>query len=166
MKKTYFAKYLPAEGEIKDGDLVLYTGDNGESLRMRYVGVYDKNNFDDKHIQLLKLFLCSRDIFPNDVLTNPETGKIEDLYSSDKPYVKVIGEISANAVWVKEGDVFEEDDYYECKRCSITSDTPKCMCPCPRGGCEAKIKATKTTITTTSFDSKLSSEQKKWNKNR
>jgi hypothetical protein len=30
-------------------------------------------------------------------------------------------------------------DYYECKRCKITSKTKDQLCPCPRGGCEAKI---------------------------
>lgn len=59
-----------------------------------------------------------------------------------------------------------KEDYYECKRCSINSDTEKSMCPCPRGGCEAKIKATKTVTTVVTFDIFLNPEQKKWNKNR
>ena len=40
---------------------------------------------------------------------------------------------------------------FSCERCEITSDTPQRMCPCPRGGCEAKHVATKIITTITTF---------------
>jgi hypothetical protein len=53
-------------------------------------------------------------------------------------------------------------DYYTCGRCKIDSNPTKEMCPCPRGGCEAKIAGTETTITYLSET--LSKEQIDWNK--
>lgn len=41
--------------------------------------------------------------------------------------------------------------YFTCGRCHITSDTERSMCPCPRGGCEAEIVATKVITTITTF---------------
>lgn len=41
----------------------------------------------------------------------------------------------------------EVRNYWECKRCKINSLTIDSRCPCPRGGCEAKIVGK--TITTT-----------------
>jgi hypothetical protein len=37
------------------------------------------------------------------------------------------------------------EDYYECKRCNISSEHETRMCPCPRGGCEAEVKGKKVT---------------------
>lgn len=58
----------------------------------------------------------------------------------------------------------KEEDYYTCSRCKINSNTEDRMCPCPRGGCEAKISGTLYTTTIVELDKTLSSEQKKWNK--
>lgn len=33
-----------------------------------------------------------------------------------------------------------KSEYYECDSCKTTSETKDRMCPCPRGGCEAKLK--------------------------
>lgn len=54
-----------------------------------------------------------------------------------------------------------EEDYYTCKRCEIDSLDDSRMCPCPRGGCEAKIS--RTVIKTVELDTKISLEQDKWN---
>lgn len=35
----------------------------------------------------------------------------------------------------------EKADFFYCERCKISSDTERRMCPCPRGGCEARIVA-------------------------
>lgn len=60
----------------------------------------------------------------------------------------------------------KEEDFYKCKRCKISSDTKYGMCPCPRGGCEAKITGTKTITTIITFNRILSATQKIWNKSR
>lgn len=52
-------------------------------------------------------------------------------------------------------------DYYECKRCNLNS-IKNAWCPCPRGGCEARIEGTVKIVTT--IDRKLTKEQIKWNK--
>ena len=57
----------------------------------------------------------------------------------------------------------KKTDFYECKRCEITSDTKGRMCPCPRGSCEAAIIGTKIVQTSTLL-LPLNAEQKKWNK--
>lgn len=55
----------------------------------------------------------------------------------------------------------KQTDYYECKSCKINSTTKGRMCPCPRGGCDARI--TGTLIITKELDTNLSQEQIKWN---
>lgn len=150
----YFAKYLPVEGEIKEGDKVFYTGkqldfpeavyevlDNVKQkmsvksaggLGIEYTktpttGAYLKigyNIFVGEHLQKVKLFLCSRDIqvvdkvfcldvHYNNPLHPPEKyidpWRIRGEGDTCKACIKVIGEISPEAVWVKEGDEFDED---------------------------------------------------------
>lgn len=133
--KPYFAKYLPVEGEIKEGDMYWF---NGSPTELR------KDN-NDAHgmcsCKKVKLFLCSKDIqigdkfvnprwgllgFQEHVCTNIEMGSGENFYPKemiiwfkegsvnfwlplDKCY-KVMGEISPEAIWVKEGDEFDEGD--------------------------------------------------------
>jgi hypothetical protein len=67
--------------------------------------------------QLYMLFLCSRDIQVGDKTINSNTGKEEEYTeylktyfktATSNPHFKVIGEISPEAVWVKEGDEFDE----------------------------------------------------------
>lgn len=59
----------------------------------------------------------------------------------------------------------EELDYYECPRCELNSeDKEGNMCPCPRGGCEAKIIGTITKTTITELNKELTPEQIQWNK--
>jgi hypothetical protein len=40
---------------------------------------------------------------------------------------------------------FITEDFYYCKRCDISSEHGKRMCPCPRGGCEAEVVGKKIT---------------------
>ena len=35
-----------------------------------------------------------------------------------------------------------ETEYWECSRCDISSETKDRLCPCPRGGCDAKVVGT------------------------
>jgi hypothetical protein len=140
----YFAKYLPVEGEIKEGDKFFAW----DTLQSRLAVLADKNS--PAPIKIAKLFLCSRDIQVGDkvrasgcvrrdkqldghpveiygyrydaakeiTLKVPKQGANKDLWSieeddtlvTDSSIVKLIGEISPDAIWVKEGDEFEEDN--------------------------------------------------------
>lgn len=123
----YFAKYLPVEGEIKEGycldilknEVIYYNGNYGEEI--------------PKELKKVKLFLCSRGItkgdkirgeYPSTLGFDVECLRNDDKSSSVPHWVvrgqdnneyfyakqdsfKVIGEISPDAAWVKEGDEFE-----------------------------------------------------------
>lgn len=133
----YFAKYLPVEGEIKEGDQ--FIDEYNHIYRCTKVtngGTYGSGYSRSINLRLskkVKLFLCSRDIqvgdefITTDALTKPLdtksicTGINNDLEILDKDCEdrgwnilrvgKVIGEISPDATWVKEGDEFEEDGW-------------------------------------------------------
>lgn len=107
----YFAKYLPVEGEIKEGDKALKS--NGKIV---YV-----NKAAAKHLtkdwKKAKLFLCSRDIQVDDEVTDGLTKWITRVALTGTPDCtdtggyKVIGEISRDALsYVKEGDEFDEPE--------------------------------------------------------
>jgi len=120
--KSYFAKYLPVEGEIKEGELV--TDNHG-------IFPYHKGNPCQGvfgNFKKVKLFLCSRDIQVGDkvvyeahldfgvqLVTNIEDDEVAVLSKGSKTHahnlLKVIGEISPEATWVKEGDEFDEDEW-------------------------------------------------------
>lgn len=116
MKSKYFTKYLPVEGEIKNGDKAQYN--TGEIIS------YDAPVNTD-NLKRVKLFLCSRDIQVGDkVYISPsssyEVSSINDGFIYFGPMsirgkvgksFKVIGEISPDALsYVKEGDEFEDKD--------------------------------------------------------
>lgn len=124
--KPYFAKYLPVEGEIKEGDkCLMYLGSN---YLLPTIQTYDGVSHLGKEDKLMKFFLCSRDIQVGSKFTwgNIKT-RIEDvvehilkdgrIIDSSGTYhtiedtflefdFKVIGEISPEATWVEEGDEF------------------------------------------------------------
>lgn len=125
--KPYFTKYLPVEGEIKEGQ----TGISINNATYTHFNHLGKN-----YGKPAKLFLCSRDIqvgdnvfykeeqtkfekidhdegYPEWVFSNSQTyhaptnGKIWD---KEIPPFKVIGEISPEALtYVKKGDEFDEE---------------------------------------------------------
>jgi response regulator RpfG family c-di-GMP phosphodiesterase len=120
---NYFAKYLPVEGEIKKGDHFLYdkvvylaTNDGSDNVTVESEEWYHNRRQSKK----VKLFLCSKDIqigdittrFP-DILKTPDGNiTITEENFNDLKYCalfKVIGEISPDAIWVKEGDNFVEE---------------------------------------------------------
>lgn len=125
--KPYFTKYIPVEGEIKEGDKVLLAG---EIITWAdFVGIGLKKGNSNLVPQKVKLFLCSRDIKLYDEVYNPVTNEYEtvvkDLYEgggkrpdncTDFQEVeqcksfKVIGEISKDTIWVKEEDEFDESE--------------------------------------------------------
>lgn len=130
--KPYFTKYLPVEGEIIF-PANIYCPHDGLRLNCQSMSCPD--------CKLVKLFLCSRDIQVGEkayCLSEEEENKKLGLKQGDKQWIdpwcikgncpaciKVIGEISPEAKWVKEGMEFdnneanwvwsppyEEDEYY------------------------------------------------------
>jgi len=116
----YFAKYLPIEGEIKEGNLIatrlLPNVPIGNASKEQIeLGINKQGNYTK-----VKLFLCSRNIQRNDSIycsiedyqkRSPilvQEHAIEAL--KEKRAFKVIGEISPEATYVKEGDEFEAKD--------------------------------------------------------
>lgn len=94
--KPYFAKYLPVEGEIKEGDRVKLPTEfiatavieNGK------IGWHALNNNTIGHVYFLvgskkvKLFLCSRDIQIGDKVLCPmpyQNNKLEEFIITEKP---------------------------------------------------------------------------------
>lgn len=69
--------------------------------------------------ELHKLFLCSRDIKMEDTVSWLVDGKVKSDVLSTQEWIdfakesdcfKIIGEISPDATWVKEGDKFDENE--------------------------------------------------------
>lgn len=129
----YFTKYLPIEGEIKELDY--YKHPNYPDKLFRFYKPWD---YKKEKAQKVALFLCSRNINYLDKfyfkdskeMTNQgaldsddrywvSDGKI--LYSKSESF-KVIGEISPEAIWVKEGDEFEEEDLESWLYCILHPD--------------------------------------------
>jgi hypothetical protein len=128
----YFTKYLPVEGEIKEGDMY----HNG-------IGVGPAYKNENWKGQKVKLFLCSRDIqvgdkvrgeYPSTLGFDVECLRTDDsivphwavkgqdgkeYYYAKQDSFKVIGEVSPDATWVKEGDEFEQLDIFADKRQSF-----------------------------------------------
>lgn len=148
-QKSFFSKYLPVEGEIKIGDRACRTLGKKTTI---------SDCLDDEHGKWLrlkgyqkgKLFLCSRDVQVGDetvcIYRDGDTTKIgyHLIYDGEMPRdewikhisfvdtrydFKVIGEISPSAVWVKEGDVFDENSIIiKCLYCNEeNSHHPKCI---------------------------------------
>ena len=129
--KTYFTKYFPVEGEIKDGDIGLdpfglpYHCKDGKMLDSDESTYYLLTDYKDK-FKKVKLFLCSKDIQAGDKFDqlpgingvcyickgNANRFLLDDegKYRAIETCFKVIGEISPEAIWVKEEDEFGEDD--------------------------------------------------------
>jgi len=126
MKEKLFAKWLPIEGEIKEGDL--YFNENNELRKaiFNWVGRTELSlKVEVQGRPKAKLFLVSRDIQVGDKVWVKEyndyyqvsniKGKLFEILSvgwlSQEEIIKVIGEISPAAVpFIKEGDEFDEDD--------------------------------------------------------
>jgi len=119
--KPYFAKYLPIEGEIKEGDIVLIKG---------ILQFYFVDRVKETPSEKYKLFLCGRDIQIGDYIHGLREGGWDTEHQGialeqDRGYFfiegiiegglrkfrlrqcfKVIGEISPEAK-VQEGDEFD-----------------------------------------------------------
>jgi len=133
--KPYFAKYLPVEGEIKIGDRV--ESESSGKQKVLVTGITKRGDYitdepdfyePDSYFVLPKkkakkfskqLFLCSRDIQVGDTVKMKFSDGLKDWECSNVGRLeaakhngsfKVIGGISSEAKWVKEGDEFDEDE--------------------------------------------------------
>lgn len=108
MDKPYFTKYLPVEEETEEGD---YYISHLHTTPEKMGGI----NLWSFPIQKVKLFLCSRDIQIGDKVRKQDSEEFEwtmmmdSCIPSDKVF-KVLGEVSPQAIWVKEGDEFSEEE--------------------------------------------------------
>lgn len=126
----YFTKYLPVEGEIEEGDFLIeintkvpltyikedmFKNDGGNELILP--------NWKERFkFQKQKLVLCSRDIqvgdsvftddpfWPQNITFTYEQVNKEMNEPDKSRTFKVIGEVSPNAIWVKEGMEFSDED--------------------------------------------------------
>lgn len=117
----YFTKYLPVEGEIKEGDYYITAPD--------YINIRkceDKSWGTFEMCKKVKLFLCSRDIQVGDIILHDNNlearltatkstielirQRQDPSWVNPQPSFKVIGEVSPETLeWVTEGMEFEED---------------------------------------------------------
>lgn len=106
--KTYFCKYLPVEGEIKLGDKYTSPGWGSDVYTMADTS----GKVDYSKEQKVKLFLCTRDMQPADKVVQISTGKEFKMGfgGTGEGFVKIIGEISPEAIFIKEGDEFNDED--------------------------------------------------------
>jgi hypothetical protein len=137
--KPYFAKYIPVEGPIKAGDRYVIRKSLGlGAYTDGYIGTaaidFTPEAQRDQEASILRLYLCSRDIKvgDKDVHTQIMQSEGEEIIHEVKydyqlemmkglaeannlvPY-KVIGPISPQATWMKEGAELEEDEWeYVC----------------------------------------------------
>lgn len=136
--KKYFAKYLPVEGKIKEGEPYLNKG-----VLFFADPVFDEgNNPNNSNPRITNkkavLFLCSREIQVGDEITWIGTGGSPQTpfgtkMKHDTPltsgimhenWIKVIGEISPEATWVKEGDEFDLKDFNPISAANIQHNKP------------------------------------------
>lgn len=122
--KQYFAKYLPVDEEIKIGDIVLENLLTGEKELFQI----DSENDIDLSVQIkVKLFICSKDIKKGDkfffrennpIYNSPNEQiyrRLEEKMVEENPLLpdfmyKVVGPLSEEATFVKEGDEFDKGD--------------------------------------------------------
>lgn len=128
---NFITKYLPVEGEIISGKPYWSATTNSVRIctcimpgdQVWFSGsVYQDNSKDSKPV---KLFLCSKDIQVGDkvqtdgingddwevVATHADLApnKVSLFEALKRKSFKVIGEISTEAIWVKEGDEFTDE---------------------------------------------------------
>ncbi len=135
----YFAKYLPVEGEIKEFDKVL-NRDSGfiDTFGYDYRAIMTLEEMSEK-LQKVKLFLCSRDIQVGDkiwdsmdsfyLIIGNQTA-IDIYHKRDcNHWTKVIGEISPEATWIKEGHQFKLTDFTPLVQAYLNDPTIKPSLP-------------------------------------
>ncbi|MEO6303820.1 MAG: hypothetical protein ABIP51_11680 [Bacteroidia bacterium] len=132
----YFAKYLPVEGEIKDGGKYWNKQHNeaDDVIGEIHVSILKNGNF-----KPAKLSLCSRNIQIGDenLKGESEISKVHNQEHLDSinlankfvldSFYKVVGKISPDATWVKEGDEFNEEDILKFVYDDSGVDQPWCI---------------------------------------
>lgn len=131
--KNYYCKYLPVEGEPKEGDITLLAGEVAPYNKIVPIGLKAANS--QLKYQKVKLFLCSRDVKIGDKLYPLEGAEDQNegaemtclqdvaVFKRNKAF-KVIGEISPDAKWVKEGDEFDLTDFNPLSAAAIEHNKP------------------------------------------
>lgn len=124
MNKIYFAKFIPVEEKINEGDIIIYSKLLNH-FPIKWLGG-DLIGTEKK----VKLFLCSRDIKEGNkvygTILNGDNIYINSNapgynFKEDRHYISldeailmkaynVVGEISPEAIWVKEGMQFDENE--------------------------------------------------------
>ena len=105
MSKKYFAKYFPIEGEINENNNTIINNETGR-VYLLYAPKSITSIALEQGDKVAKLFLCSRDTPEN--WNNPHVDYWDGIKEEDR--YRVIGEISPDATWVKEGDEFDEEE--------------------------------------------------------
>lgn len=114
--KKYFVKYLPVEGDIKEGEICFVDDGNGDTDYLPFKQIYMEEG--EPYPVKVKPFLCSRDIQVGDEYYNSMGYKVDHTWdeeaiqdSKDFPddIFKVIGEISPDA-GIIEGQEFTEEE--------------------------------------------------------
>lgn len=145
MSKLFFAKYLPVEGnELNKGEYWLHPKGVVFPYSETYLKAFNALKTVGK-AQKVKLFLCSRDIQVDDEVINlfgHASFNLKGKYIADSDledtcyiqtknggeqcvkshWIKVIGEISPEATWVKDGDEFNEYQLW-CKNIPFWGNT-------------------------------------------
>lgn len=131
--KPYFAKYLPVEEHFHYVGAIIRDKETGAIGIIKKVG----EGINETQFEHVKLFLCSRDIQAGDKVwfndPNPNVEGFKDwsgygsivgeednmigvdlghtsTWEPSTQFIKVIGEISPEAIWIKEGDEFEGEE--------------------------------------------------------
>lgn len=116
--KPYFAKLIPVE---KDSSSNIWQWNNYiNNTGWEYISDSDMDAIiahglrPAPEFRKVKLFLCSRDIQVGDEVRLGNMGNTHGIadehnYLKNLGAFKVIGEISQEATWVKEGDEFDEE---------------------------------------------------------
>lgn len=130
----YFAKWIPVEGEIEKGDYFQIEKDSVgmvtsiEGNKFSAVGItgfFATKKSSTNHVvnlrQKMVLFLCTRDIKVGEDFVHIERGEgvftvadeldlqVMEGWKNMKKVYKVIGLISSEAKWIREGDEFDEE---------------------------------------------------------
>jgi hypothetical protein len=136
MSKPYFVKLIPVEGEIKEGVFASYleevhgkkTGKRiGTTIKSQYYDQFLKDcNNRGLDLRVSKLFLCGGEIGVGDTYYHIREQvwevcdseiMLEQIKEQEEKHgsfrIRVIGAISPNAIWVKEGDRFEENEIHK-----------------------------------------------------
>jgi hypothetical protein len=133
MSKLYFAKFIPIDGDIMENDWYI-TYHNGSPISVEQsISEGPLHILDEERghasIKKAKLMLCSRDIQVgdtckhfttlngyNDVIVKDKDdfgctirGDYTKGHAFSKDLIKVIGEISPEAKWLRGGEEFDED---------------------------------------------------------